>query len=188
VKVNRLITVHSVLEPESPNHCALSPCNEEICIFKNSSKFTCHCPTGSTVLSGVPFKCSGGSCPRYFIQCRPDLKCHSRKLVCAGDAACRKLSVKSLCERLKRNETSRAYTQTSEALREVSSSTTTPKLTTQHALHHSSDFSNAMPSFEASSIRLPSQVGQVVAEDIFSQIDLTGCTGWTSSRSQSSLY
>ena len=51
--------------------------------------------------------------------------------------------------------------------------TTTPKLTTQHVLHHSSDFSNAMPSFEASSIRPPSQVGQVVAEYIFSQIEET---------------
>jgi hypothetical protein len=173
VKVNRLITVHSVLEPESPNHCALSPCNEGICILKNSSKFTCHCPAGSTVLSVVPFKCSGGSCPRYFFQCRPDLKCHSRKLVCAGDAVCRKLSVKSLCERLKSNKTTRAYSLTSETLREMPSSTTTPKLTTQHALHHSSDFSNAMPSFEKASIRLCSQDGQVVAEDFFSQIEET---------------
>jgi hypothetical protein len=30
-----------------------------------------------------------------------------------------------------------------------------------------------MPSFEASSIRLPSQVGHVVAEDLFSQIEET---------------
>ncbi|KAK4005331.1 hypothetical protein OUZ56_007048 [Daphnia magna] len=59
--VSQIITVHSVLEPELPNHCAFSPCNNGICVLKNSSSFTCHCPIGVAVTSSNPFKCSGKS-------------------------------------------------------------------------------------------------------------------------------
>lgn len=60
-KVTHIVTVHSLLEPELPNHCAFSPCNNGICVLKNSSSFTCHCPIGVTVVTSNPFKCSGKS-------------------------------------------------------------------------------------------------------------------------------
>ena len=145
-EVIHIVTVHSVLELELPNPCVFSPCNNGICVLKNSSSFTCHCPIGVTVVSSNPFKCSKvTSCPRYFFQCRPDLKCHSRKLVCGGDLICRKLSVKKLCERLRRN-----ITQSMGISLKVPPNFVSPKPTTQKALRVlvNSNCSNQMLSSE----------------------------------------
>ena len=60
-RVGHIVTVHSILEPELPNPCAFSPCNNGICVLRNSSTFTCHCPTGVTIISSNPFKCAGKS-------------------------------------------------------------------------------------------------------------------------------
>lgn len=60
-RVGHLLTVHSVLEPQLNNPCSISPCNNGLCLLKNSSSFTCHCPTGVAVVSSNPFRCAGRS-------------------------------------------------------------------------------------------------------------------------------
>lgn len=96
--IERLLTVHSVIEPELPNPCASSPCSNGLCLLKNSSNFVCLCPIGVNVFTFTPFKCAD-ICPRHFFRCPPDfIDCLPRSLVCNIDPDCENLSDQDLCK------------------------------------------------------------------------------------------
>lgn len=60
-RIGHILTVHPILEPEMPNPCEYAPCNNGLCVLKNNTNFTCHCPIGVSVISSNPFKCAGES-------------------------------------------------------------------------------------------------------------------------------
>ena len=92
----RLLTSHSVMEPEIPNPCAVSPCSNGLCLLKNNASFTCFCPNGVNVITFSPFRCAD-TCPRHFFRCPPQLNCLPRSFVCNNDPACDDLSEQDLC-------------------------------------------------------------------------------------------
>ena len=59
--VTQIAAVHSILQPAVPNPCAMSPCNNGICVLKSNASFSCYCPHEVAVLSLNPFRCSDSS-------------------------------------------------------------------------------------------------------------------------------
>ena len=98
--VQHLFTTHSILEPEYQNPCTSSSCGNGLCVLKNSSSFSCFCPTNTNVVSIRPFKCSS-RCPKHSFYCQPDLECLPLSLVCSGNNHdCDNLTDLELCKRV----------------------------------------------------------------------------------------
>jgi len=95
--VQHLYTSHSILEPEYQNPCTSSSCGNGLCVLKNSSSFSCFCPTKTNVVSITPFKCSS-RCPSHSFYCHPDLECLPLSIACSGQQNCEKLTDQELCK------------------------------------------------------------------------------------------
>lgn len=95
--VHHLFTSHSILEPEYPNPCKSSSCGNGLCVLRNSSSFSCFCPTKTNVVSIAPFECSS-RCPSHSFYCQPESECLPLSLVCSDHQDCDKLSDQDLCK------------------------------------------------------------------------------------------
>ncbi|EFX64194.1 hypothetical protein DAPPUDRAFT_305193 [Daphnia pulex] len=95
--VHHLFTSHSILEPEYPNPYKSSSCGNGLCVLRNSSSFSCFCPTKTNVVSIAPFECSS-RCPSHSFYCQPESECLPLSLVCSDHQDCDKLSDQDLCK------------------------------------------------------------------------------------------
>lgn len=112
--VVHLLTLHRQLEPELPNPCNVTSCASGLCVLKNSSSFTCFCPTGFSTYAPLP-SCPN-RCPHQFFRCLPDLNCHLRSTFCKRGERCRRLTERELCFRLEKSRKTPSLSSTSGTL------------------------------------------------------------------------